>query len=228
VSVRGKEKSALKLRFVVTALTLVLFAIIVSFLAMKPVTYTVNGSGSLTILSVVPCNVSGNPKYSFELGEIVNFKVTIACSGSGMTNVLLCANIYDLSDAPQGVAWSNVTVSSGNSFFILSMTIPKSAEVGNAAVYVGAYTDWPQNSGFPLCPEVSAVFQIVPRALLGDVTGPIPNVPDGKVNMMDIAAVISKLGTMPSSPNWNPNMDLNKDGAVNLRDLYIVLSNITR
>jgi len=218
----------LKVRFVVTALTLVLFAIIVSFFAMKPVAYTVNGSGSLTILSVVPCDVSGNPKYSFELGKVANFKVTIGCSGSGMANVLLCANVYDLSDAPQGVAWSNVTVSSGNSFFVLSMTIPKSAEVGNAAVYVGAYTDWPQNSGFPLCMEVSAVFQIVPRALLGDVTGPIPNVPDGKVNMMDIAAVISKFGTTPSSPNWNPNMDLNKDGAVNLRDLYIVLSNITR
>ena len=218
----------MKVRFVVTALTLVLFAIIVSFFAMKPVAYTVNGSGSLTILSVVPCDVSGNPKYSFELGKVANFKVTIDSSGSGMANVLLCANVYDLSGAPQGSAWSNVTVSSGSSSFVLGMTIPKSAEVGNAAVYVGAYTDWPQNSGFPLCPEVSAVFQIAPRALLGDVTGPIPNVPDGKVNMMDIAAVISKFGTTPSSPNWNPNMDLNKDGAVNLRDLYIVLSNITR
>jgi len=218
----------LKVKFVVTALTFVLFAIIVSFLAMKPVTYTVNGSGSLTILSVVPCDVSGNPKYSFELGKVVNFKVTIDCSGSGIANVLLYANVYDLSNAPQGFTWSNVSVSSGNSFFVLSMTIPQSAQVGNAAVYVGAYTDWPQNSGFPLCPEVSAVFQIAPRALLGDVTGPIPNVPDGKVNMMDIAAVISKFGTTPSSPNWNPNMDLNKDGAVNLRDLYIVLSNITR
>lgn len=217
----------MKVRFVVTPLTLVLFAIIVSFLAAKPVTYTVNGSGSLTILSVVPCDVSGNPKYSFELGKVVNFKVTIDCSGSGMANVLLCANVYDLSGAPQGSVWSNVTVSSGSSSFVLGMTIPKSAEVGNAAVYVGAYTDWPQNSGFPLCPEVSAVFQIVPRALLGDVTGPIPNVPDGKVNMMDIAAVISKFGTTPSSPNWNPNMDLNKDGAVNFRDLFIVLSNIT-
>lgn len=217
----------MKVRFVVTPLTLVLFAIIVSFLAVKPVTYTVNGSGSLTILSVVPCDVSGNPKYSFELGKVVNFKVTIDCSGSGMANVLLCANVYDLSGAPQGSAWSNVTVSSGSSSFVLGMTIPKSAEVGNAAVYVGAYTDWPQNNGFPLCPEVSAVFQIVPRALLGDVTGPIPNVPDGKVNMMDIAAVISKFGTTPSSPNWNPNMDLNKDGAVNFRDLFIVLSNIT-
>ena len=218
----------MKVRFVVTALTLVLFAIIVSFFAMKPVAYTVNGSGSLTILSVVPCDVSGNPKYSFELGKVANFKVTIDSSGSGMANVLLCANVYDLSDAPQGFTWSNVSVSSGNSFFILSMTIPQSAAVGNAAVCVGAYTDWPQNGGFPLCPEVSAVFQIVPRALLGDVTGPVPNVPDGKVNMMDIAAVISKFGTTPSSPNWNPNLDLNKDGAVNLRDLYIVLSNITR
>jgi len=217
----------LKVRFFVTPLTLVLFAIIVSFLAVRPVTYTVNGSGSLTILSVVPCDVSGNPKYSFELGKVVNFKVTIDCSGSGMANVLLCANVYDLSGAPQGSAWSNVTVSSGSSSFVLGMTIPKSAEVGNAAVYVDAYTDWPQNNGFPLCPEVSAVFQIVPRALLGDVTGPIPNVPDGKVNMMDIAAVISKFGTTPSSPNWNPNMDLNKDGAVNFRDLFIVLSNIT-
>ena len=186
-----------------------------------------NASGNLNILGVVPCDVSGNPKYSFEIGKMAYFKVSVEYLGSVNRNVLLSANIYDSTGATQGIAWSNVTLFSGVSVFILNLPIPKSAHVGQAFVYVGASSDFPRNMGFPLCPESSVTFQLAPQVLLGDVTGPVPNVPDGKVNMMDVAAVIAKYGTTPSSPNWNPNMDLNKDGVVGMRDLYIVLSNTT-
>ncbi|MCJ7761687.1 dockerin type I domain-containing protein [Candidatus Bathyarchaeota archaeon] len=188
----------------------------------------VNASGDLNILEVVPCDVSGNPKTSFEIGKIAYFKVSIEYLGSVNKNVLLSANVYDSTGTTQGISWSNVTLFSKSSVFILNMPIPKSAHVGQAFVYVGAYSGFPCNMGFPLCPEFSATFQLVSQVLLGDVTGPVPNVPDGKVNMMDVSAVIAKFGTTPSSSNWNPNMDLNKDGVVGMRDLYIVLSSLTR
>ena len=59
----------------------------------------------------------------------------------------------------------------------------------------------------------------------GDVTSPTPNVPEGKVDMRDIGAVAGKFGSKPSSPNWDPNKDVNNDGTVNMRDVGIAATN---
>jgi hypothetical protein len=203
---------------------IVMFLLALSFLYVNNAICFVNASGDIKILEVVPCDMLGNPKYSFEIGKIACFKVSIDYSGAITENVLLSANVYDSTGVAQGIVWSNITLSSGASTFILNLAIPKSAHIGQALVYVNVYNDLPRNAGFPLCPESSATFQLF---ILGDVSGPIPYVPDGKVNVMDIVAILSKYATTPSSPNWNPNMDLNKDGVVNMRDLNIVLMNIT-
>ena len=205
----------------------ILILLAISLLGASSAICISNASGNLNILEVVPCDVFGNPKHSFEIGKIAYFKVSVEYLGSINKNVLLSANVYDSTGATQGIAWSNVTLFSEVSVFILNLPIPKSAHAGQAFIYVGVYCEFPRNMGFPLCPEFSATFQLVSQVLLGDVTGPVPNVPDGKVNMMDVAAVIAKFGTTPSSSNWNPNMDLNKDGVVGMRDLYIVLSSLT-
>lgn len=224
---KGKERILLNRRLFNTILAVLLLAFVTSIIATGRMTFTVKASGNMTIVEVVPCDGSGSPKNVFEPGNMSYFKISLDYSGSDVESALLSANIYDSSGTAQGIAWSNVSVSSGTSAFILSLTIPKSAQGGNAVVYADAYTDWPKNMGLPLCPEVSAGFQIDPKVLLGDVTGPIPNVPDGRVNVMDLAAILAKFGTTPASPNWNPNMDLNKDGAVNMRDIAILLRNIT-
>jgi Dockerin type I domain len=204
-----------------------LLAFVASIVATGRVTFTAKASGNTTIVAVVPCDESGSPKNIFEPGNMSYFKISLDYSGSDIESVLLSANVYDSSGTALGIAWSNVSISTGTSSFILSLAIPKSAQGGNAVVYADAYTDWPKNMGLPLCPEVSAGFQIDPKVLLGDVTGPIQNVPDGKVNIMDVVAILAKFGTTPASPNWNPNMDLNKDGVVNMRDLAICLKNFT-
>jgi hypothetical protein len=157
----------------------------------------------------------------------MSVKISIDYSGTGAIWVLLTASTCDSKNVPIGLAWSNVSVVSGRSVSILTMLVPKSAETGKGVVLVDVYTDWPRNGGVPLCPEVSAFFEIIPRVILGDVTGPTPNVPDGIVDMRDIVAILTKFGTTPSSPNWNPNMDLNKDGIVNMRDVMLVIANRT-
>lgn len=224
---KGKERILLNSKLFHVVLTVLLLAFVTSLIATGRMTFTVKASGDTTITGVVPCDASGNPMNVFDLGNMSYFKISLTYTGSDVESVLLSANIYDSSGTVQGMAWSNVSVSSGTSFFILGVAIPKSAQGGNAVVYADAYTDWPKNMGLPLCPEVSAGFQIDPKVLLGDVSGPIPNVPDGKVNIFDLAAVLAKFGTTPASPNWNPNMDLNKDGVVNMKDLAIVLKNFT-
>jgi hypothetical protein len=194
----------------------ILIAVVLMFsvglLMFKSGVCTVSGSGNWSIVNVVSCDASGNPQNYF---------------GPDSEYVLLTANVYDIGNNPLGVACSNISIGQGESAAILSLAIPKSATIGNAIAYADAYSDWPLNGGVPLCPEVSTVFLIDPPVLLGDVTGQTPNVPDGKVNILDFTAIIAKFGTKPSSPNWNPNMDLNKDGVVGIRDLAIAISNFT-
>lgn len=55
----------------------------------------------------------------------------------------------------------------------------------------------------------------------GDVSGSTQGVYDGTCNMRDINYSIILFNTKPSSPNWNPNADVNNDAVVNMRDIQI-------
>jgi len=58
-------------------------------------------------------------------------------------------------------------------------------------------------------------------AKCADIVGPggIGSPPDGVVNIIDIGASVLAFGSIPSSPNWNPDADLNFDGTVNIIDI---------
>jgi hypothetical protein len=63
--------------------------------------------------------------------------------------------------------------------------------------------------------------------LPGDITGPIIAMPDGKVDIRDIAYVAKQFGTNTNSSNWNPTADLTgpggvPDGKVDIRDIAYV------
>jgi len=61
--------------------------------------------------------------------------------------------------------------------------------------------------------------------IAGDVTSITPEVPDYRVDMRDIGALCSKFMATPSSPEWNPNYDINNDNIINMRDIGIACSN---
>ena len=73
----------------------------------------------------------------------------------------------------------------------------------------GVYT---LNGGF--WGGVGAPVAVVP--VPGDVTG------DNLVDGNDLKAVVRAFGASPSSPNWNPLVDLNGDGRVGILDLVFV------
>jgi len=52
----------------------------------------------------------------------------------------------------------------------------------------------------------------------GDVDG------DGKCDLYDLYALVEAYGSTPSSPNWNPDADLDRDGVVDLEDYEILRS----
>jgi hypothetical protein len=70
--------------------------------------------------------------------------------------------------------------------------------------------------------------QVIRIGVPGDVSGAIAGIPDGVVNMRDIQYMILKFNTRPSSPNWNPNTDVNGDGVVNMRDIQIAILNFNK
>jgi parallel beta-helix repeat protein len=72
--------------------------------------------------------------------------------------------------------------------------------------------------------------QLMQFTLPGDITGPTLGVPDGKVDIRDIAYVAKQFGTNNNSSNWNPMADLTgpsgvPDGKVDIRDIAYVAKN---
>jgi len=61
----------------------------------------------------------------------------------------------------------------------------------------------------------------------GDVTG-VAGPADGKVDMRDIALLCIHFMRTPAHPEWDPNMDINDDDIVNMRDIDIAVDNFLR
>jgi parallel beta-helix repeat protein len=63
--------------------------------------------------------------------------------------------------------------------------------------------------------------------LAGDITGS-GGVPDGKVDIRDIALIARAFGSVLGQPNWNPICDLNGDNRINILDIAIAAKNFGR
>jgi hypothetical protein len=66
-------------------------------------------------------------------------------------------------------------------------------------------------------------------AMVGDITGP-KGVPDGRVNMYDVALFAAAFDSKPGNPHWNPNCDITgrtpglPDGRVDMYDVGLLAS----
>jgi hypothetical protein len=62
----------------------------------------------------------------------------------------------------------------------------------------------------------------------GDVSSSVPGVYDKKVDMKDVASLVILFNTKPTSPNWNPNADVDNNGVVNMIDIAIAILNFNK
>jgi hypothetical protein len=62
----------------------------------------------------------------------------------------------------------------------------------------------------------------------GDISGPTLGVYDGKCDLRDVSYLIIRFNSRPNSANWNPNVDINNDGTVNMRDVQIPVLNFNK
>ena len=104
----------------------------------------------VTIISVTPTDMMGNPVSSFTRGTTVNVKVMV--SGNTDANVLITANVFDSDGATLGVSGNAFPISGENSAS-LSFHIPDSASLGEAQIYANVFTDWPSLGGVPIARE---------------------------------------------------------------------------
>lgn len=119
-------------------------------------------SWAVEILSVIPCNQEGTPKSSFIRGATAHFKVTVRNNSPETKYVVLTLNCYY---EPQACTFKATnfflgSIPVGQLTLISPIAIPNNAPLGDASVFACAYTNLPQNAGYPYCPEKSNVFSI--------------------------------------------------------------------
>jgi hypothetical protein len=115
---------------------------------------------------VAPCDMDGNPTFSFQRNTFAYCKVSLANLNLFQSyEVLVTVNIYDNGSTPLGSSGFNTVIPKNSmALIILNMVIPINAVLGTATVYANAYTDWPSLAGTPYCREVNATFEIVDGA----------------------------------------------------------------
>jgi hypothetical protein len=117
---------------------------------------------NVEIVSIIPCDESGNLKTTFIRTGYAYFKVTIRNNNLFAQTIKRIVNIYDNVMMPLDIAADTYDIAPKTTdSSILRFTIPEWASVGNATAYANVYTDWPKNEGRPYCPEKAATFYIV-------------------------------------------------------------------
>lgn len=118
--------------------------------------------GNITIVDVVPCDMMGDPKGSFQIGTKPYFNVTVRNDGTEWKNAAITINAYDGNTVPlPGVPTIIGSVGPGVETHIAGVNeIPTWAYIGTGMVYANVFTDLPRDGGVSYCPEKSATFQI--------------------------------------------------------------------
>jgi hypothetical protein len=117
-------------------------------------------SSNITVLSLTPCDQSGNPLYTFRRGTVSYFKASLSNTAASRY-VQITLNIFDA----RNVAYESfITFAgllyNGTTTLVISDPVPQDISPGNTTAYFNVFTALPAAGGYALCPESSAVFSI--------------------------------------------------------------------
>jgi parallel beta-helix repeat protein len=115
------------------------------------------------IVSLFMCDDGGNYKANIERDKNVYFKVVVKNKvWFEDRNMYISITIADKNLTPLETSQTSKAIPRGNTSYSMSrMYIPKWAAVGTAFIFATVYTDWPNDFGYPLCPEKTAYFNII-------------------------------------------------------------------
>jgi hypothetical protein len=122
-------------------------------------------SSNITIISLTPCDQSGNPLYVFTRGTLSYFKASLSNTAASRY-VQITLNIFDARNVAYEcfITFAGLLYN-GTTTFVTSDPVPQDVSTGNATAYLNVFTALPGAGGFALCPESSAVFSIVGGSL---------------------------------------------------------------
>ncbi len=161
---------------------------------------------------VVPQSVAVTPPSPVDLGrgQVTKYIFQVTNSGAA-TTFAFTAN--DNKKFVSAISPTASTLSTGQSALVtVTLTVPASAAIG-------AIDTLTFNAVSTADPNVqnSAVLSssVVAAKVLGDVNG------DGVVNCADLALIKASFGSRSGAPAFNPDVDLDSNGLVDIRDLAI-------
>ena len=99
------------------------------------------------------------PSASNPVIPMFNFEVTNNLQTT--QSMIVTFNVFDSNGVPVAVTYQQVNVAAlSSSENIVDFSIPSTAHYGTAYAYVGVYSNWPSQGGYPLSPEQSFQFTI--------------------------------------------------------------------
>jgi hypothetical protein len=116
----------------------------------------------LNIISITPCDQSGKPKTNFYRNGDFFVNVTVENKLIVDRRIMLVAVAADIDSTPLGINWVNANIA-GKSMLgsIFNIWLPEWSSTGPSKVWVSLLSDWPENNGYPYCPEKTASFNIL-------------------------------------------------------------------
>jgi hypothetical protein len=155
---------------------------------------------------------------------------TVIGQGYGGNVAVTAQNLGDLTQNFNVTIYANLTFTGALNFDLTSGSTASKLFVWNTTGF--AYGNYTLKAAADIVPEETDIANNnytcpvpVHVGVPGDISGPTQGVYDGICNMRDIQFLILLFNTMPSSPNWKPNADVNNNGAVNMRDIQIAILN---
>ncbi len=120
---------------------------------------------NLDIISIIPCDQQGLPKTNFYRNGDFFVNVTIKNKLPVDRKIILTFVAADVDLTPLGINWLAANIAA-NSILgaIFNIWLPEWSSTGTGTVWVSLLSDWPENNGYPYCPEKTATFNILSRS----------------------------------------------------------------
>lgn len=117
---------------------------------------------NLDIISIIPCDQYGRPKTNFYKNGDFFVNVTVQNKLPVDKSITLVAIAADVDSTPLGINWLKANIA-GKSILgaIFNIWLPEWSSTGTGRVWVNLLSEWPENNGYPYCPERTANFNIL-------------------------------------------------------------------
>jgi len=198
---------------------------------------TPQGTMPVEITSIIPCDSSGNPKYTFTRGDTMGFKVSFQNNAQSPYKVIITINMFYCNGVPFKalIAFNgSIDAKQQASFTVWPILIPSDAPAGTAIAYACIFNDLPINGGLAYSPEKNATFNILTQSQIKEtikvnngkfnITFPLSTIPIvlGNYTTYAITFYNYRLASSTSAFNVVLTGDVNADGIIDGKDIAIV------